>query len=82
MDTIDTISCATAVGRPPAAATSVAPKAMATRALRRCIEAISVWMWKRESRHILRHLTDDELSDVGITRSEAMAEVSKSFFWD
>jgi uncharacterized protein YjiS (DUF1127 family) len=39
-------------------------------------------MQKRESRWVLRDLTDDQLRDVGLTPSEARSEVSKSFFWD
>ncbi|KQV81631.1 DUF1127 domain-containing protein [Rhizobium sp. Root1220] len=37
---------------------------------------------KRASRSVLRHLTDAELADIGVTRAEAREEVSKSFFWD
>jgi uncharacterized protein YjiS (DUF1127 family) len=43
---------------------------------------LSLWLRKRETRRNLRDLTDDQLRDIGLTRSEAMAEVSKSFFWD
>ncbi|TIX88980.1 DUF1127 domain-containing protein [Rhizobium sp. P44RR-XXIV] len=44
--------------------------------------SLLLWVQKRESRRALRDLTNDQLSDVGLTRSEARAEVSKSFFWD
>jgi uncharacterized protein YjiS (DUF1127 family) len=53
-----------------------------SRLARRVLDAFAVWMQKRESRWILRYLTDDELHDIGLTRREAMVEVSKSFFWD
>jgi len=42
----------------------------------------TLWMRKRESRWTLRDLTDDQLLDIGLTRSEAKTEVRKSFFWD
>lgn len=48
----------------------------------RFLRAIRAWHTKRESRRTLQFLTDDELRDIGITRSEARKEVSKSFFWD
>jgi len=40
------------------------------------------WLEKRESRWVLRDLTDDQLHDIGLTRREAIKEVNKSFFWD
>jgi uncharacterized protein YjiS (DUF1127 family) len=40
------------------------------------------WQRKRESRRALLHLTDAELLDIGVTRSEARIESGKSFFWD
>lgn len=49
---------------------------------RACASAIADWRQKRSSRRILAGLTDDELRDIGITRREAMREVSKSYFWD
>ncbi|MGO7530806.1 DUF1127 domain-containing protein [Rhizobium leguminosarum] len=36
---------------------------------------------KRRSRRTLLGLTDDELCDVGLTRAQASAETSKSWFW-
>ncbi|MFL5014083.1 DUF1127 domain-containing protein [Rhizobium sp.] len=36
---------------------------------------------KRRSRRTLLELTDDELYDVGLTRAQARAETSKSWFW-
>lgn len=41
-----------------------------------------LWQQKRASRRVLRDLTDDELLDIGVSRSEAGKEVSRSFFWD
>lgn len=40
------------------------------------------WLEKRESRWVLRELTDDQLRDIGLTRREAATEAKKSFFWD
>ncbi|WP_414714086.1 DUF1127 domain-containing protein [Shinella sp.] len=37
---------------------------------------------KRRTRLALLNLTDDELLDIGITRTEAHREVGKSFYWD
>jgi uncharacterized protein YjiS (DUF1127 family) len=37
---------------------------------------------KRRSRSTLRDLTDDQLCDVGLTRSDVRREAAKSFFWD
>lgn len=48
------------------------------RALARCL----AYLQKRETRWDLRDLTDDQLRDIGMTRREARAEVSKSWFWD
>ncbi|ENN87113.1 hypothetical protein RHSP_67412 [Rhizobium freirei PRF 81] len=36
---------------------------------------------KRNTRRDLHELTDDQLLDIGLTRREADAEVSKSWFW-
>ncbi|NKJ05783.1 MULTISPECIES: DUF1127 domain-containing protein [Rhizobium] len=81
MSTIDTIRPAQAkdafaAGRDTRAAQ---PK---SRAAHRLWTSFLLWMQKRESRCVLRELTDDQLRDVGLTRSEARTEVSKSFFWD
>ncbi|MDM9628231.1 DUF1127 domain-containing protein [Rhizobium sp. S152] len=46
------------------------------------LKSLAMWQAKRASRRILRDLTDAELEDIGVTRAEARAEVSKSFFWD
>ncbi|MDP9808972.1 uncharacterized protein YjiS (DUF1127 family) [Rhizobium tibeticum] len=43
---------------------------------------LSSWHQKRETRRVLRDLTDDELLDIGITRAEARKEAAKSPFWD
>ncbi|WP_371833394.1 DUF1127 domain-containing protein [Ferirhizobium litorale] len=44
--------------------------------------AFCLWQEKRSSRLLLRDLTDEQLRDIGVTRSEAEDEVRKSFFWD
>ncbi len=49
---------------------------------RASMKRVALWQEKRESRRILRHLTDAELKDIGVTRAEARVEVAKSFFWD
>jgi uncharacterized protein YjiS (DUF1127 family) len=43
---------------------------------------IALWRQKRESRRVLRELTDDELRDIGLSRQDVAREVSKSRFWD
>lgn len=48
---------------------------------RRLLAAIEHRLEKRRSRRTLSELTDDELCDVGLTRGQATAEVSKSWFW-
>ncbi|MGO4117841.1 DUF1127 domain-containing protein [Rhizobium ruizarguesonis] len=42
---------------------------------------IEHYLEKRRSRRTLSELTDDELCDVGLTRAQARAETSKSWFW-
>jgi uncharacterized protein YjiS (DUF1127 family) len=46
------------------------------------LQRLTSWHQKRESRRVLRDLTDAELLDIGVTRAEANKEASKSFFWD
>jgi uncharacterized protein YjiS (DUF1127 family) len=48
---------------------------------RRLLMAIEHHLEKRRSRRTLSELTDDELCDVGLTRTQAKAETSKSWFW-
>ncbi|MBY5401910.1 MAG: DUF1127 domain-containing protein [Rhizobium sp.] len=47
----------------------------------RLLMTIEHHLEKRRSRRTLSELTDDELSDVGLTRAQARAETSKSWFW-
>ncbi|MBY5881997.1 DUF1127 domain-containing protein [Rhizobium ruizarguesonis] len=47
----------------------------------RLLAAIEHHLEKRRSRRTLSERTDDELSDVGLTRAQARAETSKSWFW-
>ncbi|PDT17463.1 hypothetical protein CO670_06900 [Rhizobium sp. J15] len=47
----------------------------------RLVGAIEHWLEKRRSRRTLAELNDDQLRDVGLTRAEAKAEVSRSWFW-
>lgn len=44
--------------------------------------AFLLWQQKREGRLALRGLSADQLKDIGLSRSDAAREVSKSFFWD
>ncbi|NKN14215.1 DUF1127 domain-containing protein [Rhizobium laguerreae] len=44
--------------------------------------AILLWHQKREGRRALRGLTATELKDIGVSQSDAVREVGKSFFWD
>ncbi|MEZ2127381.1 MULTISPECIES: DUF1127 domain-containing protein [unclassified Sinorhizobium] len=46
------------------------------------LNSFRLWAQKRKGRRALRELTDDQLKDIGLTRAEAMKEVSKSYFWD
>ncbi|WP_434729995.1 DUF1127 domain-containing protein [Rhizobium binae] len=48
---------------------------------RRLLAAIGYWLEKRRSRRRLSELTDAELRDIGLTRAQAAAETSKSWFW-
>ncbi|MBY5362352.1 DUF1127 domain-containing protein [Rhizobium leguminosarum] len=47
----------------------------------RLLMTIEHHLEKRCSRRTLSELTGDELSDVGLTRAQARAETSKSWFW-
>ncbi|WP_027685169.1 DUF1127 domain-containing protein [Rhizobium leguminosarum] len=48
---------------------------------RRLLMTVENHLEKRRSRRTLSELTDDELCDVGLTRAQASAETSKSWFW-
>ncbi|ANK85231.1 MULTISPECIES: DUF1127 domain-containing protein [unclassified Rhizobium] len=48
---------------------------------RRLLSVIECRLEKRRSRRKLSELTDDELRDIGLTRAQATAEISKSWFW-
>ncbi|KAF5885156.1 DUF1127 domain-containing protein [Rhizobium sp. PEPV16] len=47
----------------------------------RLLMMIEHYLEKRRSRRTLLELSDDELCDVGLTRAQARAETSKSWFW-
>lgn len=57
------------------------PMRSTSRAARRLLSSFALWLQKRETRSTLRDLTDDQLRDIGLTRSEARTEIGKSFFW-
>ncbi|MBY2961321.1 DUF1127 domain-containing protein [Rhizobium leguminosarum] len=48
---------------------------------RRLLMTVEHHLEKRRSRRTLSELTDDELCDVGLTRTQAKAETPKSWFW-
>ncbi len=50
--------------------------------LRRAWRRYRAWRIKRHTRYALLELTDEQLRDVGLTRSEARREAGKSYFWD
>lgn len=50
--------------------------------LKRAWLAVRAWMLKRRTRQALIEMTEDQLRDIGITRSEAQREIGKSFYWD
>lgn len=60
----------------PVPLTIAAPKTV----FGRFIVAVRTWHMKRSSRVALRELTDDQLRDIGITRSQARQESAKSRF--
>ncbi|ANM10061.1 MULTISPECIES: DUF1127 domain-containing protein [unclassified Rhizobium] len=45
------------------------------------LAAVEHRLEKRRSRRTLCELTEDELRDIGLTRAQAKAEISKSWFW-
>ncbi|GMB82317.1 hypothetical protein NN6n1_31000 [Shinella zoogloeoides] len=49
---------------------------------RRAWRVYRAWRIKRHTRYALLELTDEQLRDVGLTRSEARREAGKSYFWD
>lgn len=82
MDTIDTI-CLSKVTEPvKMPLDAFKPAQLMSRLTHRFWAAFALWLQKRESRWTLRDLTDDQLRDIGLTRSEARTEVNKSFFWN
>ena len=44
--------------------------------------AVRAWWIKRRTRHALVEMTEEQLCDIGISRSEARREIEKSFYWD
>lgn len=46
------------------------------------VAALRHWLEKRRTRRNLLELSAGELSDIGMTREAARAEVRKSWFWD
>lgn len=49
---------------------------------RRAWHAYRAWALKRRTRYQLLELTDEQLLDIGISRSEARLETARSFYWD
>ena len=58
---------------------SITPK-FGRLSLRRIPELMRVWQQRTRSRQQLAALDDHQLSDIGISRSERMAELSKPFW--
>ena len=50
--------------------------------LHRAWLVVRAWWVKRRTRHALVEMTEDQLRDIGVTRSEARREIGKSFYWD
>ncbi|HEX8047231.1 DUF1127 domain-containing protein [Rhizobium sp.] len=50
--------------------------------VRRALTALVSRLEKRRTRRDLSELSDTQLLDIGVTRSEAKAEVNKSWFWE
>jgi uncharacterized protein YjiS (DUF1127 family) len=48
---------------------------------RRVLAGFVYRLEKRKTRIDLAELSDTQLLDIGVTRSEAKAEVNKSWFW-
>ncbi|QND50247.1 DUF1127 domain-containing protein [Rhizobium lusitanum] len=82
MDTIDTICLSKGTAPVKIPLDAFRPTQSMSRLVHRLLASFALWLQKRESRCTLRDLTDDQLRDIGLTRSEAKTEVSKSFFWD
>ena len=58
------------------------PRGSFRQILRRAWCVYWAWRIKRHTRYALLELTDEQLRDVGLTRSEARREAGKSYFWD
>ena len=82
MDTIDTICLPKGTEPVKMPLDALKPAQPLSRLANRLWGSFALWLQKRESRWTLRDMTDDQLRDIGLTRSEARTEVSKSFFWD
>lgn len=52
----------------------------ATRVLAKAAERLAVWTVRSRSRAVLKHLTSDQLADLGLSRAEAQEEAAK-WFW-
>ncbi|MGY5804644.1 DUF1127 domain-containing protein [Rhizobium sp. LEGMi12c] len=81
MSTIDTI-CSTEAREARSVGMGITAAEPRPHVVRRLWTLYLHWLEKRESRQVLRDLTDDQLCDIGLTRREAAKEVKKSFFWD
>lgn len=49
--------------------------------IRRANTLVDRWLARRRSRRALKALTDDELRDIGVSRSAALKEAARPF-WD
>ena len=44
------------------------------------LRRVELWIERRRQRHMLFELTDDQLRDIGLSRSEAFREASTPFW--
>ncbi|MFK0165533.1 DUF1127 domain-containing protein [Rhizobium sp. NPDC090279] len=72
----------TDIDRPMLAARGSGGAGRRPRLLWTALVKFHAYLEKRATRWSLRELTDEQLRDIGMTRREARAEVSKSWFWD
>ncbi|MDK4702298.1 DUF1127 domain-containing protein [Rhizobium sp. CNPSo 4062] len=71
----------TDIDRPMLTAASAGKRRPKRKFLRSMLARFLAYLEKRETRWSLRELTDDQLRDIGMTRTEACTEVNKSWFW-
>jgi uncharacterized protein YjiS (DUF1127 family) len=48
---------------------------------KKLLRVIQVWQRNSHTRRHLKHLSDDMLKDIGLTRSDVAKECAKPFYW-